>query len=175
MLFGGSFGSLLGVASPSLADEHLRSQSSCPRSGRRVYRAGTPDVRVGLAACTTWRRQSVKHHTYLKLAGAGILVFGVLALAGCSGGASSGGTGTGSSSAPSGAGTSSSGTTITEQNFAFSPANVTVKAGDTVTFTNNDSAPHNVKIDGKELGVQQPGESKTWTAATLTAASFIPP
>lgn len=33
---------------------------------------------------------------------------------------------------------------ITAQNFAFSPAVVTVKMGTTVTWTNEDSAPHTV-------------------------------
>lgn len=67
---------------------------------------------------------------------------------------STGGTGT---TAP------AAGTTITEKNFAFSPADATVKVGETVTFTNEDSAPHNVSIDGKELGSQDPGASVTWT------------
>ncbi|HAR99921.1 MAG: Blue (Type 1) copper domain protein [Candidatus Moranbacteria bacterium GW2011_GWC2_37_73] len=34
--------------------------------------------------------------------------------------------------------------TITIQNFAFSPATITVKKGTTVTWTNNDSAPHQI-------------------------------
>lgn len=34
--------------------------------------------------------------------------------------------------------------TITIQNFAFSPASLTINKGDTVVWTNNDSAPHNV-------------------------------
>jgi len=33
------------------------------------------------------------------------------------------------------------------QNFAFDPADLAVKAGDTVTWTNNDSAPHQIKSD----------------------------
>ena len=57
-----------------------------------------------------------------------------------------------------------------EKGFAFDPATLDVKVGDTVTFKNEDSAPHNVKIDGKELGAQDPGASVTWTAAT--AGSF---
>jgi plastocyanin len=31
--------------------------------------------------------------------------------------------------------------TVTIQNYAFSPATITVKVGDTVTWINNDSAP----------------------------------
>ena len=32
--------------------------------------------------------------------------------------------------------------TVTIRNFAFEPANLTIAAGDTVTFVNADSAPH---------------------------------
>lgn len=94
----------------------------------------------------------------------------VVGLAGCS---SSGGT-----SAPPTGGTSSgstapaAGATVTEQGFAFNPSSLTVKTGETVTFVNNDSAPHNVKIDGKELGPQANGESKTWTATKAGSYPF---
>ena len=37
--------------------------------------------------------------------------------------------------------------TITIANFAFSPSTITVKAGDTVTWENNDSAPHQIASD----------------------------
>lgn len=86
----------------------------------------------------------------------GVLTLTGLVLSGCTSGTTGGGAGTGAPAA-------SSGTTISEKGFAFNPADVTVKAGDTVTFTNDDSTAHNVTIDGAELGVQQPGESKTWT------------
>lgn len=59
---------------------------------------------------------------------------------------------------------SGGGVTVTEKGFAFSPASVTVKVGDTVTFTNEDSAPHEVTIDGKDLGSQTQGASVTWKA-----------
>ena len=102
---------------------------------------------------------------------AAVLLLGLmLALVGCSSGGGS--TGGGYSTPP--AGTSSSGsaagTTVVEKGFAFSPATLDVKVGDTVTFKNEDSAPHNVKIDGKELGSQDPGASVTWTASA--AGSF---
>ena len=72
----------------------------------------------------------------------------VLGLAGCSGGASTGG-----------------GATVVESKIAFSPSTLTVKAGDVVTFKNQDSVPHDVKIDNKDLGKQSPGQDVTWTAA----------
>ena len=40
---------------------------------------------------------------------------------------------------------------ITIENFAFTPASVTVTAGATVTWTNNDSAPHTATGDGGEF------------------------
>ena len=89
------------------------------------------------------------------------LTVAIAALVGC-GGASSSGKAGGPSS---GQGTTeSAGITVIEKGFAFEPASLEVKVGDTVTFENQDSAPHNVKIDGKELGTQAQGASVTWTA-----------
>jgi len=84
----------------------------------------------------------------------------LLALAGCTGG--------GSTAPPTGtvpSGTPASATTVIEKGLAFEPATLEVKVGDTVTFTNEDTAPHVVSIDGQELGQQEPGASVTWTAA----------
>ena len=67
----------------------------------------------------------------------------VVAVAGCSGGASSS-----TPPAPTSTGSSTSapaaGTPVTIANFAYSPADVTIKAGGSVTWTNNDSVPHTV-------------------------------
>jgi len=54
--------------------------------------------------------------------------------------------------------------TIVEKGTAFSPATIDVKVGETVTFKNDDSMPHNVNIDAKSLGNQEPGASVSWTA-----------
>jgi len=43
--------------------------------------------------------------------------------------------------------TSAASTTVIIQGFAFSPAEITVKQGDTVKWINKDSAPHAVKFD----------------------------
>lgn len=40
-------------------------------------------------------------------------------------------------------------TTISIDNFTFSPASVTVKVGDTVTWTNRDDIPHAIVSAGK--------------------------
>jgi len=89
-----------------------------------------------------------------------VLLLGfVLALGGCGSSGSSDGGGSGTTTDG-----TSGGTTIVEEGLAFSPSTLTVKVGDTVTFTNNESAPHNVLIDGTELGSQSNGDSTTWTA-----------
>jgi len=83
----------------------------------------------------------------------------VVAMAGCASG-TSGGSGT-SGEPPA---TGSGGLTVVERNFAFEPSSLEVKVGDTVTFVNEDSAPHVVSIDGKDLGNQNQGDSVSWTA-----------
>jgi plastocyanin len=44
-------------------------------------------------------------------------------------------------------GPSGGGNTVTITNFAFSPADLTVKTGSTVTWTNNDPASHTITAD----------------------------
>lgn len=55
-------------------------------------------------------------------------------------------------------------------NFAFAPATIDVKVGDTVTWTNNDSAPHTVTQkpsgSGFQSGTLQPGETFEYTFDT---------
>lgn len=59
---------------------------------------------------------------------------------------------------------------ITLQNFAFSPADITVKKGTTVTWTNNDSVTHTVsETDGRQgpdSGNLPSGQSYTFTFTT---------
>lgn len=90
-----------------------------------------------------------------------VLSLAVAALVGCSGQTGGGGYGGGTGG---GAGGGTSSTTVTERNIAFDPAKLSVKVGDTVTFVNEDSAPHNVEIDGKELGQQASGDKVEWKA-----------
>ena len=49
---------------------------------------------------------------------------------------------------------------------------MTAKVGDTVSFVNQDSAPHQVKIDGQDLGQQAPGATVTWKAAKAGTFPF---
>jgi len=56
---------------------------------------------------------------------------------------------------------------ITIQNFAFSPATITVPVGTTVTWTNVDSAPHTATADNGtfDTGRLQQGQSGSYTFA----------
>jgi len=49
------------------------------------------------------------------------------------------------------------------ENFAFSPATITVKAGTTVTWTNRDSAAHTVKSDSFTSPSLNQGETYSYT------------
>jgi plastocyanin len=87
-----------------------------------------------------------------------LLLVALVALVGCSSGggssapATSSSGGSSSSASPAGGGTA-----VVISNFAFSPAEVTVKVGDTVTWTNNDTVPHTITAAGFDSGTFQPG------------------
>jgi plastocyanin len=63
--------------------------------------------------------------------------------------------------------TPASTSSVTIQNFAFSPSDITVKKGTTVTWTNQDSTPHTVtEMDtqtGPDSGNLNPGAKYTFT------------
>ena len=68
----------------------------------------------------------------------------VLAVAGC-GGSDSGGSDKQPASGDSGSkGSSDAGTQVDMKDIQFAPMDITVKKGQTVTWTNSDSVPHNV-------------------------------
>lgn len=55
-------------------------------------------------------------------------------------------------------------TTIMESNFAFNPDTVQVPVGTVVSFVNQDSVDHHIVVGTKDLGVQKPGQTVSWTA-----------
>ena len=58
------------------------------------------------------------------------------------------------------------GNTVTIQNFAFQPANLQVKVGTTVTWTNQDTAPHTITFRDGSLtssALLQKGQSYSYT------------
>jgi plastocyanin len=90
---------------------------------------------------------------------------GALILGGCSlyGGTSSS-TPSNNSKAPAPAqGSSLVSNAVNIQNFAFSPATLTVKKGTAVTWTNSDSAPHQIKSDTFNSGQLSKGQSFSFT------------
>lgn len=91
-----------------------------------------------------------------------------VAVTGCSSGATSGS----APGTPSGGTTTGGSTTVIEKNFAFTPNVLTVAVGDTVTFKNQDSAPHEVRIDSQDLGKQSPGQDVTWKATKAGTFAF---
>jgi plastocyanin len=59
--------------------------------------------------------------------------------------------------------------------FAFAPANITVKKGTTVTWTNNDSATHTVTSDTKDShgpSSSQLGKGQTYSFTFATTGTF---
>jgi plastocyanin len=57
-------------------------------------------------------------------------------------------------------------------NFAFNPGSVTIKVGETVTWTNNDSASHNVKADDGSFASSTLGNGASFSYTFNTAGTF---
>ncbi|MEU0073065.1 plastocyanin/azurin family copper-binding protein [Streptomyces sp. NPDC006332] len=60
---------------------------------------------------------------------------------------------------------------VTMKGYAFSPANLTVPVGSTVTWTNQDTAPHDVKTTSGPVSIHSPmlNKGQSWSF-TFTAA-----
>lgn len=105
---------------------------------------------------------------FITLAVLALALVALVVATGCSSGSSttpSTSSGAGSSSTP-----AAGGTAVTIANFAFSPAEVTIKAGETVTWTNNDGVAHTVTGADFDSGSLAPG--KTFSHTFPTAGSF---
>jgi plastocyanin len=118
----------------------------------------------------------VNRSLLLVLAGAGA----ALALAACGGGAqpAAGGADPRVQATPSAAPTTAASpvaaTSVAIANFAFSPAIVTLRAGSTVTWTNQDADAHTVALQG--LAASQPlqnGDTYTHTFARPGSYPYI--
>jgi len=76
-----------------------------------------------------------------------------------------------------GVATTASATThqVTIQGFAYSPSSLTISAGDEVTFTNNDNAPHTATIASANLdtGRLANGESASLTFDTAGTHAYV--
>jgi plastocyanin len=115
-----------------------------------------------------------------------LLCAGVLAFAGCgSSSSSNGGSGSSTPAAPAttsggGASTSSSGTSssgggvaVAMKNIAFAPATVRVKVGQKITWTNDDSVPHNVTSQsGEKIASDTFGKGGTFSFTPTKAGTI---
>jgi plastocyanin len=62
---------------------------------------------------------------------------------------------------------------IAIKNFAFSPAELTIKAGDTVIWTNDDSAPHTIKSENFNSQTLSTGDIFSFKFARLGTYDYI--
>lgn len=62
---------------------------------------------------------------------------------------------------------------VTIKSFAFTPATLTVKVGTTVTWTNQDSAPHDVKVNNFTSPSLKTGESFNYQFNTAGTYDYI--
>lgn len=61
---------------------------------------------------------------------------------------------------------------VTIQNFAFSPASLTIKKGESVTWTNQDSAPHQIVSDSGTFQGNTISQGQTYFFTFDTAGQF---
>jgi plastocyanin len=107
---------------------------------------------VGLSACAAASRSSPVQTPTTAMAG-------VAAPAGAAAGAPN-------------AATPADASAVTIHDFAFTPENVTVRAGTTVTWTNNDSLDHTVTGDAGGFGSSPLGTKATFTATFTTPGTY---
>lgn len=92
-----------------------------------------------------------------------VVITALVLVAGCGGG---GTTSTSGRTAPSGA------AQITMKNIAFTPADVTVKVGQTVTWTNEDSAQHDVVANDGTFKSDLLSKGQSFSFTFTKAGSF---
>ncbi|MHB1484984.1 MAG: plastocyanin/azurin family copper-binding protein [Saccharofermentanales bacterium] len=68
---------------------------------------------------------------------------------------------------------STGGSSVSIENFEFVPAELTVKAGTTVVWTNNDSAGHDIKADEFISPLMAKGETYSFTFTVKVTYNYI--
>jgi plastocyanin len=95
------------------------------------------------------------------------LVAAAVLLAGCGGGSKKSSTSSTSSSGGGGGGT-----TVSMKDIQFAPKSLTVKVGQTVTWTNDDSTDHNVTASDGTFKSSTFGHGKTFSWKATKAGTF---
>ena len=100
-----------------------------------------------------------------------LLIAGLLALTGCGGGGSK----STSTSAPASTPAAGGGgpVAVSMKNIAFAPASVTVKVGQKITWTNDDSVEHNVtSTSGEKIASPNLGQGGTFSFTPTKAGTI---
>src|SRR5579862_2894774 len=122
-----------------------------------------------------------RRHLFTPLRMGGLFAAGAIVLAACGGG---GGTSAGANNMAgmvaaaqkagnnAGASTAVATDTVGIKNFAFSPATITVKAGSTVVWTNDDSIQHDVTFNGGGIVSGAMNHNDTFSHTFPTAGTY---
>jgi amicyanin len=120
-------------------------------------------------------------HAVTQLRMGGLFAAGAIVLAACGGGSGNSAAGNdmaGMAMPPAAVGNAAnaSAAVATEavqiKNFAFSPATITVKAGSTVVWTNNDAIQHDVTFDGGGIASSVLNHSDTFSHTFPAAGTY---
>lgn len=74
---------------------------------------------------------------------------------------------------PSASGTPQGPNQISMKSFAFNPAILNIKVGDTVTWTNNDSVTHDISGSGFKSPLMSNGQSYSFTFNTVGTYDYV--
>jgi len=130
---------------------------------------------------TTTKLQGHRKATLLTAGGAfavGAIVIAALGLGGGKSGAGNNMAGmamaaqTAQAGKTAGASTAVATDTVSIENFAFSPATITVTAGSTVVWTNSDSIQHDITFDGGSIASSVLNHNDTFSHTFTTAGTY---
>ena len=122
-----------------------------------------------------------RRNVFTPLRVGGLFAAGALVLAACGGGGGKSAAGNdmaGMAMAAQAAGNTTGASTpvatdaVHIKNFAFSPATITVKAGSTVVWTNDDAIQHDVTFDGGGIASSVLNHNDTFSHTFVTAGTY---
>jgi plastocyanin len=102
-----------------------------------------------------------------------VALVAVVAVAGCASGSSPAPSVAASAAGPSAVASGQAGAAaVTIKDFAFNPATIQAKAGDTITWTNGDGTAHTVTLDDKSVDSGNVAPNATFSHAFTQAGTF---